>query len=110
MGDVSSAKEAVAAAEARPPDVVLLDISTEPGQAREVALTLARLPSAPTVVVTSSGPPAGNLDGFVFIAKSDVCARDSVAGAGFRSPPKQGDRHVTAGVSRQHHEQDRQDP
>lgn len=76
VGDVSNANAAMAAADDRPPDVVVLDISTEPGQARDVALTLARLRSAPTVVLTSSGPPPESLDGFVFIAKSAVCARE----------------------------------
>src|SRR5579862_5165992 len=75
VGDVSSRAEALGAGEASSPDVVLVDISPEPRQAVETARALAGLRSAPTVVLTSSGPPALDLGGFAFIAKGDICAR-----------------------------------
>lgn len=74
VGDVSNRNDALASGDTSSPDVVLLDVSVEPQTALEAALALARLRSAPTVVLTSSAPPAIDLDGFVFIAKGDICA------------------------------------
>ena len=76
VGDFSNPGEALASANATAPDLVLLDISAEPPQARQAAFALARLRCTPAVVFTSSSPPAKALDGFPFIAKSDVCARE----------------------------------
>jgi DNA-binding NarL/FixJ family response regulator len=76
IADVSSGAEALASAEAGSPDVVLVDISTEPHMARATALALAGVRSAPTVVLTASVPPVAGPDGFTFIAKGDVCARE----------------------------------
>ncbi len=74
VGDVSSAKEALSSGEASSPDVVLVDISPEAREALETAYALAGLRSAPTVVLTSSTPPAIDLGGFAFVAKGDICA------------------------------------
>lgn len=74
VGDVSNWDDPPASGETSSPDVVLLDISAEPRAALETALALTRLRSAPTVVLTSSAPPAIEFDGFAFIAKGDICA------------------------------------
>ena len=75
VADVSSGKKALSAGEASSPDVVLVDISPEPGEALQTARVLGSLRSAPTVVLTSSAPPAIDPGGFAFIAKGDICAR-----------------------------------
>jgi hypothetical protein len=44
-------------------------------EAFKVAAAVARLPSMPTVVLTSSTAPDAALNGQTFIAKPDLCAR-----------------------------------
>jgi CheY-like chemotaxis protein len=75
VADVASAERALAIGESTAPDVVILDISSGPEQATADARALALLGSAPTVALTSSTPATVELDGFAFIAKPDVCAR-----------------------------------
>jgi two-component system, chemotaxis family, protein-glutamate methylesterase/glutaminase len=75
VGDFRSATEALTSGRASSPDIVLVDLGTEPREAMKTARALAGLPSAPTVVLTSSGPAPLDLGGFAFIAKSDICAR-----------------------------------
>lgn len=74
VGDVSNRDAALTSGDASSPDIVLVDISGEPRETLETALALAGLRSAPTVVLTSSAPPAIDLGGFAFIAKGDICA------------------------------------
>jgi CheY-like chemotaxis protein len=75
VADVSSGTEALSSGEASSPDVVLIDIGAQRQEALEAARALARLSSAPTVVLTSSALPPVDAGGFAFIAKGDICAR-----------------------------------
>ncbi len=75
VGDVSTRDDALASGEAGSPDLVLVDISADPQTALETALALAALGSLPTVVLTSSAAPAPDPNGFAFIAKGEICAR-----------------------------------
>jgi CheY-like chemotaxis protein len=75
VGDVSTLEAAVEIGEASAPDIVILDVGAGSASAGQAAGTLAQLRSMPTVLLTSSGPAEGDLDGFVFVAKRDICAR-----------------------------------
>jgi DNA-binding NarL/FixJ family response regulator len=74
LADVASAAEALAIENASP-DVAIIDVSQDVSKALASAATLSCLASSPTVVLTSSTPPEGDLDGHIFIAKSELSAR-----------------------------------
>ncbi len=74
VADVSSGELALALGDVSP-DIAVIDISRGTPEALEVAAALARLPSMPTVVLTSSTNPDAALNGLTFIAKPDLCAR-----------------------------------
>ncbi len=74
VADVSTLNEALAIGESSSPDVAILDISRHANEAIAAAHMLARLRSAPTVLLTSSTPANVELDGFAFVAKRDICA------------------------------------
>jgi DNA-binding NarL/FixJ family response regulator len=76
VADVSTGEEAFALAERAVPDIAIVDLGPGVRQVLEVARTLAQLPSLSTVVLTSSVPIDGSLDGFPFVAKPDICARE----------------------------------
>jgi len=74
VADVSSGELALALGDVSP-DIAVIDISRGTSEAFTVAAALARLPSMPTVVLTSSTAPDAALNGQMFIAKPDLCAR-----------------------------------
>jgi CheY-like chemotaxis protein len=74
VADVAGADQALAIGDAVGPDIALVDLGSEPRRAIRTARALARLRSAPTVVLTSSTPAGVDLDGFAFVAKQDICA------------------------------------
>lgn len=74
VADVASAEDALALNNASP-DVAIIDVSQGVDEALELAEALAQLASMPSVVLTSSTHPDGELDGHAFIAKSDLCVR-----------------------------------
>lgn len=73
--DVATANQALAAGAQAAPDIAIVDISTEQEPAIATARALAQLPSAPTVLLTSSTPVSVDPDDFTFLAKRDICAR-----------------------------------
>jgi DNA-binding NarL/FixJ family response regulator len=74
VADVSNCQEALALGEIASPDIVVLDIARGDPDAFELAHALARMPSMPTVVLTSSTPANGCVDGYPFVSKHDLCA------------------------------------
>lgn len=74
VADVATPDDALEWGAKASPDLVLLDISATPGAALDAAHALAGLRCAPAVVLTSSAASPSHLDGFAFIAKSDICA------------------------------------
>jgi DNA-binding NarL/FixJ family response regulator len=74
LADVSSAADALALENASP-DVAIIDVSQDVSEALACAGALSHLSSLPTVVLTASTPPGGDLDGHIFIAKSDLSAQ-----------------------------------
>jgi DNA-binding NarL/FixJ family response regulator len=74
VADVSSGELALALGGVSP-DIAVIDISRGTAEGFKVAAALARLPSMPTVVLTSSTAPDAALNGHTFIAKPDLCAR-----------------------------------
>lgn len=76
VADVANAEQALAAGPLSSPDIAILDVGRGARNAPEIASALARLPSMPTVVLTSSTTSEGSLDGYAFIPKADLCARE----------------------------------
>jgi DNA-binding NarL/FixJ family response regulator len=76
VADVANGEQALAPGEVGSPAIAILDVGRGARQALEIASALARLPSMPTVVLTSSTAAEGSLDGYAFIAKADLCARE----------------------------------
>jgi CheY-like chemotaxis protein len=78
VADVAADDQAIAAAAALRPDVVVIDVSPAAGAGFGMARRLRALPDPPDVVLTSSAEPAefgGRLDGHSFVAKAGLCAR-----------------------------------
>jgi DNA-binding NarL/FixJ family response regulator len=75
IADVAKCEQALVSSDAGSPDVAIVDVGRGGREALEIADALARLPSMPTVVLTSSTTAPGSLDGYAFIAKADLCAR-----------------------------------
>jgi DNA-binding NarL/FixJ family response regulator len=76
VADVSTGEEAFALAEQALPEIAIVDLGPGVRHLLEVARTLAGLPSLATVVLTSSVPIDGSVDGFPFVAKPDICAQE----------------------------------
>lgn len=75
VADVAHRDPAVAAGRQASPDVALIDIGEGSGAALATARALERLPAMPTIVLTSSRRIAEGIDGYLFIPKRDICAR-----------------------------------
>jgi CheY-like chemotaxis protein len=75
VADVSDWGQVLTLGDEISPDLAIVDVGTDPRQAIETARGLARLPSLPTVVLTSSTPADGDVNGYPFISKPDLCAR-----------------------------------
>jgi DNA-binding NarL/FixJ family response regulator len=77
VADVAAGDQAIAAAAALRPDVVVVDLSPSAVAGFGVARRLRALPDPPAVVLTSSAEPAdfgARLDGHRFVAKAGLCA------------------------------------
>ena len=72
--DAADRRQALAVGHAARPDVVVVDLGSEPRRAIATARALAALRSAPAVVLTSSSTPSTPLHGFAFLAKGDIRA------------------------------------
>jgi DNA-binding NarL/FixJ family response regulator len=87
IADMPAGDQALAAAAALRPDVVVVDVSPAAGAGFGVARRLRALPHPPAVVLTSSADPAEfgtRLDGHSFVAKAGLCAKaiDAAASLG----------------------------
>ncbi|MBV9804781.1 MAG: DUF4287 domain-containing protein [Solirubrobacterales bacterium] len=74
VADVASTAQALALGLTASPDIAIVDVGKRLDEAITGARALAGLPSAPTVLLTSSAPTVGELGGFTFVAKPDICA------------------------------------
>jgi len=77
IADMPAGDQALAAAAALRPDVVVVDVSPAAGAGFGLARQLRALPRPPAVVLTSSAEPAEfgtRLDGHSFVAKAGLCA------------------------------------
>jgi DNA-binding NarL/FixJ family response regulator len=77
IADMPAGDQALAAAAALRPDVVVVDVSPAAGAGFGLARQLHALPHPPAVVLTSSAEPAEfgtRLDGHSFVAKASLCA------------------------------------
>ncbi|HET7417981.1 MAG TPA: response regulator transcription factor [Solirubrobacterales bacterium] len=80
VGEAGDGEEAIAAAEALAPDLVLLDVQLPDRDGFEVAARLQELEPSPEVVLTSSRDRADFGDAIAespargFIAKAELCA------------------------------------
>ena len=74
IADVATAADALTL-ERLLPDVVIIDLTCGADEALGAAKALAQLASMPAVVLTSSALPKIDVDGYVFIAKSELCAK-----------------------------------
>jgi DNA-binding NarL/FixJ family response regulator len=77
IADMPAGDQALAAAAALRPDVVVVDVSPAAGAGFGLARRLSALPHPPAVVLTSSTDPAEfgtRLDGHSFVAKAGLCA------------------------------------
>jgi DNA-binding NarL/FixJ family response regulator len=77
VADMAAGDQAIAAAAALRPDVVVVDVSPVAGAGFGLARRLHALPHPPAVVLTSSADPAEfgtRLGGHSFVAKAGLCA------------------------------------
>ena len=85
VADMAAGDQAIAAAAALCPDVVIVDVSPWAGAGFVMARRLRALSDPPEVVLTSSAEPAEfgrRLEGRSFVAKAGLCAtaiRDAAA-------------------------------
>ena len=78
VADVRTGDAAITAAIAFRPDVVIVDVTPADPAGFLVAQRLQALPKAPLVVLTSSSTRCrfgSRLEGQLFVAKADLCAR-----------------------------------
>jgi PleD family two-component response regulator len=76
VADVSTDEQALAVVDEVSPDVVIIDAGQNAPRALELANALTRSASLPAIVLTSSTPVEGGLDGYPFLAKPDLSARE----------------------------------
>jgi len=90
VADMAAGDQAIAAAAALRPDVVVVDVSPAAGAGFDLARRLRGLPHPPAVVLTSSADPAefgARLDGHGFVAKAGLCTEAIGAAAPRASLP-----------------------
>lgn len=88
IADVATGDQALALPGEVSPDIAIVDVGRGEPQALEVARSLARLSSPPRVVLASSNPIKGGLDGYPFLAKADICARRLRLTIGSKNPTR----------------------
>jgi DNA-binding NarL/FixJ family response regulator len=77
VADVATGDEAMRAATALRPNVVIIDVAPGHGHVLDTARRLRALPGTPAIVLTSSADPSRldiELADFPFVAKADICA------------------------------------
>lgn len=77
VADLGASDDALAAARALRPDVAIVDVAPRADAAFGMVRKLRALPSAPTVILTSSADRAlfgPELNGYPFLAKADIYA------------------------------------
>jgi CheY-like chemotaxis protein len=74
VADVSNGDEALAVAAEASPDIVIVDIGAGEPPPLTLARSLGSLSPPPAVLLASSRPAAGDLGGYPFLAKADICA------------------------------------
>jgi CheY-like chemotaxis protein len=90
IADVPAGDEAIAAATALRPDVVIVDVTPADGTGFRIARRLASLPDPPAVMLASSADRClfgSQLDGYRFIAKADIRAEAIAVTAPARQRP-----------------------
>jgi DNA-binding NarL/FixJ family response regulator len=78
VADMAVGDQAIAAAAALRPDMVIVDVGPADDGGFGMARRLRALPGPPAVVLTSSAEPAqfgAQLNGYSYVAKADLCAQ-----------------------------------
>jgi CheY-like chemotaxis protein len=76
VADIETSSAVVALARELEPDLAIVDIGPGDPDALELTHSLSSLSPAPTVVLVSSSAVDVDLDGWAFLAKADVCAKE----------------------------------
>jgi DNA-binding NarL/FixJ family response regulator len=77
VADLGASDDALAAARALRPQVVIVDVTPATGSGLGIARALRRLPAPPTVILTSSADRARfgpEVNGYRFVGKADISA------------------------------------